>query len=155
MMQLDDYRIPGHNMIVKGNLELRTEDIAGETSGTDSIEKGIKPKILRISLTIPFKSPKDLTGLIKVAETQNEAGERKIYTIVHRTATTAGIRQVRFFDHFNWNDNDTLMQWEISFALQEYLSNPERAENRTTGLVSAVDISQHSQILESAENYFI
>ncbi len=156
MIQLDDYRVPGKKVLVKGSLELRTEDIAGETSGTDSIEKGIKPKFLRVSLSIAFKKESDLKSLIKKSETVNEAGERKIYAITNRTANATGIRQVKFTESFNWNEHDTLQQWDISFVLQEYLSNPERVEQRNGGIVSATDPTQFDQILKNAEtNYLI
>ncbi len=151
-MQLDTFRIPGKNLVVKGNLELRTEDIAGETSGTDSVEKGIKPKILRVSVSIPFKNPQDLSDLIKKAEAKNDAGERKIYTITDRTANVAGIRQVRFTEHFNWNEADTMQMWNVSFTLQEYLSNPERVENREQNKAPATDTTQYKQVLKQAAN---
>jgi hypothetical protein len=152
MMQLDDFRIPGKNLNVKGNLEIRTEDIAGETSGTDSVEKGTKPKVLRVSVSIPFKTPLDLTAMVKAAEAVSASGERKIYTITNLTANAAGIRQVRFFEQFNWEEADALRMWNVSFSLKEYLSNPERVESRSNGLISATDPTQYKQILANAEN---
>jgi hypothetical protein len=137
MLQLDNFRVPGKNLLVSGNLELRTEDIAGETSGTDAVEKGIKPKILRVGISIPFKTPQDMTDLIKTAEAVDKNGERRIYTITNRTANASGIRQVRFFEHFNWAEAESMQLWQVSFTLQEYLSNPERVENREPDLVSA------------------
>jgi hypothetical protein len=151
MMQLDNFRVPGNNLVVKGNLELRTEDIAGETSGTDSVEKGIKPKILRVSVSIPFKKAQELNALVKTAEALNGKGERKIYTVTHRTANAAGIRQVRFIEHLNWNEADTMQLWAVSFTLQEYLSNPERVENRDQSKAPATDTTQYKQVLDQAE----
>ncbi|WP_300674065.1 hypothetical protein [Desulfoluna sp.] len=130
MMQLDDFKVPGKNLVVKGNLEFRTEDIAGETSGTDAVEKGTKPKILRVSLQIPFTMAKDLGGLIKTAETMSEAGARKIWAITHPTANAVGIRQVQFAESVNWEEAGGLQLWKISFTLRECLSNPERVETR-------------------------
>ena len=130
MMFLDDISVPGKNMVVKGNLELRTEDIAGETSGSESVEKGIKPKILRVSLQIPFTRAKDLGSLIQTAETLSEAGARKTWTITHPTANAAGIRQVQFTESVNWEEAGSLQMWKVSFTLRECLSNPERSEAR-------------------------
>lgn len=130
MMFLDDISVPGKNMVVKGNLELRTEDIAGETSGSESVEKGIKPKILRVSLQIPFTQAKDLGSLIQTAETLSEAGARKTWTITHPTANAAGIRQVQFTESVNWEEAGSLQMWTVSFTLRECLSNPERSEAR-------------------------
>jgi hypothetical protein len=150
-MQLDNFRVPGKNLVVKGNLELRTEDIAGETSGTDSVEKGIKPKILRVSVSIPFKESQSLSALVKTTEATNEKGERKIYTVTNRTANAAGIRQVRFIEHLNWNEADTMQLWTVSFTLQEYLSNPERVENRGQNKVPATGTTQYEKVLKQAE----
>ncbi len=149
-MLLDDFRIPGNNLKVRGSLELRTEDIAGETCGTDSVDKGIKPKLLRVSVEIPFTSHNDLLNLVKTAEAKDENGDRVIYTIAHRSATSAGIRQVRFTDHLNWNESRTLLLWAVSFTLQEYLSNPERAENREENTVVS-DTTQYQAILDQTE----
>jgi len=131
MMLLDDIPVQGQNMVVKGNLELRTEDIAGETSGSDSVEKGIKPKILRVSLQIPFTREKDLGDLVRFAEmTDRATGARRIWPITHATANAAGIRQVQFTEHLNWEEAGTQQFWKVSFTLRECLSNPERAEAR-------------------------
>ncbi len=65
-----------------------------------------------------------MTDLVKTAEAKTDTGERKIYTVTHWTANAAGIRQVRFTEHFNWNEADTMQMWNVSFTLQEYLSNP-------------------------------
>jgi len=130
MMQLDDFKVPGKNLVVKGNLEFRTEDIAGETSGTDAVEKGTKPKILRVSLQIHFSKAKDLGGLIQTAETLNKEGARKIWTITHPTANAVGIRQVQFAEHVNWEEAGGLQMWKVSITLRECKSNPERVETR-------------------------
>ena len=131
MMLLDDIPIPGQNMVVTGSLEIRMEDIAGETSGTDAVEKGIKPKILRVSLQIPFTREKDLGDLVRFAEmTDRKTGARRIWPITHATANAAGIRQVQFTEHLNWEESGTRKLWNVSFTLRECLSNPERAEVR-------------------------
>ena len=151
MMQLDDFRIPGKNLRVTGGLELRTEDIAGESCATDSVDKGTKPKTLRVSVDIPFCSQGDLMNLIKKAEAKDSDGEREIYTITHRTANSAGIRQVRFFESFDWREAGQLLMWQVSFTLQEYLSNPERTENRESTALTT-DVTQYQAILDQAEN---
>ena len=159
MMQLDDFEIPGKSLVVKGNLEFRTEDIAGETSGSDAVEKGIKPKILRVSLSIPYKGAEDLSDLIRTAERKSEAGSRKIWTITHPTANAAGIRQVQFTENFNWEEAGSQQMWKVTFTLRECLSNPERAEAREVpkepveqGMKSsAADSTQHDVLLQNAE----
>lgn len=131
MMQLDDFEVPGNNLVVKGNLEFRTEDIAGETSGSDAVEKGIKPKILRVSLQIPYKRAKALGDLIRTSETTDrKTGCRKVWAITHPTANAVGVRQVQFTESVNWEEAGTQQMWAVSFTLRECLSNPERAEAR-------------------------
>ncbi len=152
MMLLDDFKIPRQRLLVKGNMEMRTEDIAGETSGTDVVEKGIKPKVLRVSVSIPFNMHQGLKNLVKTAESKNEKGEQKIFTITNRTANAAGIRQVRFVESLNWDEAETMQMWEVSFALQEYMSNPERVENRKDSTQPANTSSKYSQLLDQAEN---
>jgi len=151
MLQLDNFRVPGKNLVVKGNLELRTEDIAGETSGTNTVEKGIKPKVLRISVAIPFKDADGLNRLVKKAEALDTKGERKIYTVTHRTANAAGIRQVRFFEHMNWNESRAMQMWKVTFSLQEYLSNPERVENRQAPTQAATDPAKFQKVLAASK----
>jgi hypothetical protein len=150
-MLIDNFRIPGKNLRVSGALELRTEDIAGESCSTDSVDKGIKPKTLRVSVDILFSAKEDLLNLIKKAESKDSEGERQIYTITHRTANSAGIRQVRFFEHFDWREARGLLMWHVSFTLQEYLSNPERSENRETTALNT-DVTQYQAILDQAES---
>ena len=150
-MLIDSFKIPGKNLRVAGSLELRTEDIAGESCATDSVDKGIKPKILRVSVDIPFSAKDDLLNLVKKAEAKDSAGERAIYTVTHRTANAAGVRQVRFFEHFNWREDRRLLMWQVSFTLQEYLSNPERTENRETADMTT-DVTQYQTILNQTES---
>ena len=131
MMFLDDISVPGKNMMVKGNLELRAEDIAGETSGSESVEKGIKPKILRVSVQVPFSHPNQLGALVRFAEMKDkETGALRIWPITHPTANAAGIRQVQFTENVNWEEAGSLQMWKVSFTLRECLSNPERSEAR-------------------------
>jgi hypothetical protein len=150
MMQLDDFKIPGKQLVVRGSVEIRTEDIAGETSGTDLVEKGIKPKVLRVSLIIPFKDQQGLRDLIRVAESKNDKGEQTIYTITERTANAAGVRQVRFVETLTWDESYTLQVWEVKFALQEYMSNPERVEKRRDTTTTPSSVTRYQQVVDKA-----
>lgn len=148
---LNDFRVPGQQLKVAGSMELRSEDIAGETSGTDRAEKGIKPKVLRVSCIIPFADASDLRQLIQVAEAK-ENGEQVIYTITHPTANVVGVRQVVFVESFAWPEDESLQCWNVSFALQEHLSNPERLEQRQAAAgTSPTTATQHAAVLKSVE----
>ncbi|BCS89954.1 hypothetical protein PSDVSF_31960 [Pseudodesulfovibrio sediminis] len=122
-------------------MDIRASDASGETSSTDEVDKGTKAKKLPVSLVIPFTNETDLKQLIRVAEAKKN-GTRKVYTITNRTANVAGIRQVRFAEGFSWQEKDGLHAWDVSFTLKEYLSNPERVEQRETKSASVVQTSQ-------------
>ncbi|MGL1932167.1 MAG: hypothetical protein OCC45_10450 [Desulfotalea sp.] len=152
MLLLNEFRVPGHNLKVTGSMAFRAEDIAGETSGTERAEKGISPKVLRVSLAIPFNKPDALRDLIKTAEAKDDKGEGVIYMITHPTANVAGVRQVVFSENISWPEAESLQQWEISFALQEHLSNPERAEKRQTSAPKTSNASKHADVLDKVRS---
>lgn len=129
-MRLDDFQVPGNDIKVSGNLRIDSEELGGQTSGTDESHKGFKPKKLRVSLQIPHKNVSDLNALIQKAEAVGDNGERQVYTIVDLTAEGFGIKQVTFVDNVDARSIDLLKAWNISFTLVEHLSNPEKLEQR-------------------------
>ncbi|MBC17023.1 Nucleoid DNA-binding protein [Pseudodesulfovibrio profundus] len=129
LLRLDNYNMPGHELKIGASMDIRTTDASGDTSGTDEVENGFKPKKITVSLVIKAIDASDLTELTRVAEAKTN-GERKIYTIVNKTANAMGIRQVRFAENFSVREKDGLRAWDISFTLKEYQSNPERVEQR-------------------------
>lgn len=129
ILRLGDYNVPGYSLNVTGNMDIRTSDASGETSSTDEVDKGTKGKTLTVALNILFSREADLRGLIRVAEAKDN-GSRRIYTIANATANAAGIRQVRFAERVTWQEQEGLRAWAVSFTLREYLSNPERVEQR-------------------------
>ena len=48
-LRLGDFNVPGYGLQVNGNLEIRTEELSGETSGSDQVSKSVLPS--------PLKSP--------------------------------------------------------------------------------------------------
>lgn len=129
LIRLDDYNVPGHELQIGGGMDIRAADASGETSSTDEVDKGTKGKKLSVSLVIRFKDESDLRKLTRVAEAKSN-GSRKVYTITNLTANAMGIRQVRFAESFNVQEKEGLRAWDVSFTLKEYLSNPERVEQR-------------------------
>ncbi|MBI9080465.1 MAG: DNA-binding protein [Pseudodesulfovibrio sp.] len=128
-MRLNDFNVPGYALKVGGSMDIRTSDASGETSSTDEVDKGTKGKSLAVSLSIKFKDEADLKKLIRVSEAKTK-GTRVIYTVTNRTANVAGIRQARFAEQVSFQEMDGLRAWSVSFTLKEYLSNPERVEQR-------------------------
>ncbi len=125
-----NFNVPGYGLKVNGDLEIRTDELSGETSGSDTVNKGVKPKTLTVSLNIRFIDEADLRDLVRVAQAGKSNGDLVVYTIVNRTANAAGIRQVSFTDHFRWTEQEGPRAWSVSFTLREYLSVPERVEQR-------------------------
>lgn len=127
---LDDYTVPGFGLKVSGEMEMRTEDLSGESSGTARADKGIKPKKLNVTLGLAFANATQLQELILVASAKDENGQSKVYTITNREANVGGVRQVRFTDRISWTPQGGLQVWNVSFTLREHLSVPEKAEAR-------------------------
>lgn len=151
-LRLDDYNVPGYGLTVTGDLEIRTEDLSGETSGTARVDKGLKPKRLNVSLCIRFKDQDALRDLVRVVEARGRNGEGKVYTIANREANVAGIRQVRFTDKFDWKPISGLKAWSVSFTLREYLSVPERVEQRETKPEAVAQTNQGKTVTAETEN---
>ncbi|SHJ72444.1 DNA-binding protein (plasmid) [Halodesulfovibrio aestuarii] len=129
-LQLNDFNVPGYNLTVTGDLEIRTEDLSGETSSTARVDKGVKPKKLNVSTNIKYQDAKKLRELIRVIEARGKNGEGMVYNITNRDANVAGITQVRVTDRFSWKPINGLQAWSITFTLREYLSVPEKVEKR-------------------------
>jgi hypothetical protein len=149
-LRLGDFNVPGYGLQVNGNLDIRTEDLSGETSGSDQVEKGVKPKRLTVSLNIRFRHQADLNALVRVAEKRGANGDLAIHTIVNRTANAAGIRQVQFTDTLSWTELDGLLAWTVSFTLREYLSVPERVEQRQAAANTVQQTSAATPVAENA-----
>jgi len=130
---LNGEQIIGKRLKVTGNLKIESDDMSGQTSGTETSHKGFKPKTLTVSLNIPFKDMTNLRTLMRLAESTQGGGQRTTYRIVNDTAEAFGIRQVEFTDGVSAREDDTLNQWIIQFTLSEKLSNPEKVENRRAG----------------------
>ena len=132
-LMLNGEQIIGNRMKVTANLKIESDDMSGQTSGTETSHKGFKPKTLAVSLTIPYKDMTNLRTLMRLAESTQGGGQRTTYRIVNDTAEAFGIRQVEFTDGVSAREDDSLNQWIIQFTLSEKLSNPEKVESRRAG----------------------
>lgn len=127
---LDGEQVRGKHLKVTASLRIESDDLSGQTSGTDSAHKGFKPKTLAVSLLIAFVDSGDLRSLMRLAEATEAGGQRKTYRVVNDTASGFGIRQVEFSEGVTARQDDSLNAWRIQFTLAEKLSNPERVEGR-------------------------
>ena len=132
-LMLNGEQIIGNRMKVTANLKIESDDMSGQTSGTETSHKGFKPKTLTVAMTIRYKDMANLRTLMRLAESTQGGGQRTTYRIVSDTAEAFGIRQVEFTDGVSAREDDSLNQWIIQFTLSEKLSNPEKVENRRAG----------------------
>lgn len=150
LLRLNAYNVPGHDLKIGGGMDIKAADASGETSSTDEVDKGTKGKKLSVSLVIKFTDESDLRRLTRIAEAKTN-GERTVYTITNLTANAMGIRQVRFAENFNVQEKDGLRAWDVSFTLKEYLSNPERVEQREEKTESVAQTSDGTTTEETRE----
>lgn len=117
---------------VELSMQLAEQDMSGQTSSTASSEQGDKAKELKVTGLIPFTDKAQLSRLFELAIAKDEAGNRSVRRIGSDLARAVKIRQVKFFGQITAPEHPTLMAWNVSFQLREYLSIPEVAEQRQT-----------------------
>ncbi|MCO1336850.1 hypothetical protein MO867_21205 [Microbulbifer sp. OS29] len=129
-MRLNDFTLRGSQLAVNGVLRIETESLGGNTSSTERAQNGIKPKALTVSLVITFDNADDLSSLLQQAESVDENGKLTVFDIVDDTARAMNIRQVQFNEAFNVREMVGQKAWRVNFTLSEYLSIPEKKEQR-------------------------
>ncbi|EWS70120.1 adenine glycosylase [Vibrio vulnificus] len=129
MLTLSGTQLPLNKLTVSVRQQLAGQDMSGQTSATDQAETGSKGKVLTVKGVIPFTKSAMLSNLFTMAEALEE-GARKIYRISNHTADALKIRQVKFQGAIRADEQDSHRQWSVSFELVEYLSVPERVEQR-------------------------
>ena len=130
MLTLNNYNIAGHSLNVRANFKIESQQLSGQTSGSDRSEEGIKPCTLSVSLQISFDKSTNLTRLRELAIAQTDTGNLQVYDIVNETAAAMKVRQVTFMDNFSVSEVDGQKAWQVNFTLAEYQSIPEKTEQR-------------------------
>ncbi len=115
---------------VELSMQLAEQDMSGQSSSTASSEQGDKAKELKVTGLIPFTDKSQLSRLFMLAITKDLTGSRAVWRIGSELARTVKIRQVKFFGQITAPEHPTLLAWNVSFQLREYLSIPEVAEQR-------------------------
>ncbi|MBP3140145.1 DNA-binding protein [Aliivibrio fischeri] len=141
------------SMRVEVSMELKDQDMSGQSSGTDTAEQGDKGKKLSISGLIPFSQTDTLTRLYQLASAKDERKNRVIYRIGHDIAKALKIRQIKFTGRINATEHDSLLAWNVSFELREHNSVAEQKENRDkqSSKPNQVQSTRHQQALKEAE----
>lgn len=147
-MRLNEHEIDLKGIVVSVILTLPSEDAGGQTSSTETIEQGIKPKLINVSGYILMNEKEKLTALSQLAEALDEEGKRAKYKIIEPVAEAMNIREVRFFDRFSVKEDETKRKWKIDLVLREVNSVAEAKEKaaneaviQTAGAGGVVDIS--------------
>lgn len=153
MLSLDGEVLELKNMTVNLNMELKDQDMSGQSSGTDASEQGDKGKKLSFAGLIPFKSVTTLTRLYQLASSKDELLERKTYRIGNDLALALKIREMKFTGNINAIEHSTLLAWQVSFELREVNGVAEQKENREKATTTATQTqnTRHQQALADAE----
>lgn len=129
-LALDGEELKIDNLKVAMSLELKDQDMSGQSSATDTSEQGDKGKKLDLSGTIPFVDIDTLTRLYMLSSAKDEAENRKIYRIGHDIARALKVRNVKFMGRVHAREHESLQAWSVSFSLREQYSVAEKREQR-------------------------
>lgn len=134
-LELDDYSFPQRELQVSLSSEIDNEDISGETSGTDTVNKGFKAKQLSVSFQIPRDQPELLTEFYRILEAVDNDGNQIVYNINNPLADACRVNKVIFVGRANVSHMNKLIAWQITCNLKEQISIPEKTEQRINPVV--------------------
>lgn len=130
VLALDGESIILKNPSISAEYDLPDEDQSGQSSSSNSSEKGIKPKKLSISGLIEYSTPDRLSRLIELSYQTEGGGAKKLYRIANATANVINLREGVFSGKISIAPHQSLLAWQISFTLSERKSVPEKRETR-------------------------
>jgi hypothetical protein len=125
------FKIELNELNVSLKLSLKNESISANTSASDTINKGTKPKSIYVAGVVKFEDQDHLKELIKLAELTDEDGIRQVFTINDKTAEIGDVRQVQFNNDFNVKKMAKFEAWNVDFSLLQKNSVAEAKENKT------------------------
>ena len=130
VLALDGESIILKNPSVSAEYDLPEEDQSGQSSSTNSSEKGIKPKKLSVNGLIEYSTPDRLSRLIELSYQTEKGGAKKLYRVANATANVINLREAVFSGKVSVSPHSTLLAWQVSFTLSERKSVPEKREAR-------------------------
>lgn len=130
VLALDGESIILKNPEISAEYDLPEEDQSGQSSSTNSSEKGIKPKKLNISGLIEYSTPDRLGRLIELSYQTESGGAKKLYRVANATANVINLREAVFSGKISVSPHSSLLAWQVSFTLSERKSVPEKREAR-------------------------
>lgn len=125
------FKLELNELNVSLKLSLKNESISTNTSASDTINKGTKPKSIYVSGLVKFEDQDHLKELVKLAEKTDSDGVRQVYTINDRTAEVGDVRQVQFDNDFNVKKMAKFEAWNVDFSLLQKNSVAEAKENKS------------------------
>ena len=134
VLALDGESIVLKNPSISVEYDLPEDDQSGQSSSTNSSEKGIKPKKMNISGLIEFSTPDRLSRLIELSYQTESGGAKKLYRIANATANVVNLREAVFSGKISVSPHSSLLAWQIGFTLSERKSVPEKRETRAQQL---------------------
>lgn len=153
-LALDGEELKIDNLKVAMSLELKDQDMSGQSSATDTSEQGDKGKKLELSGTIKFLDKETLTRLYVLGSSRDEMGNRHIFRIGHDIARALKIRNVKFAGRIHAREHESLQAWSVSFSLREQYSVAEKREQRAKEQKPAPKQeknTRHQEALKKAE----
>ena len=130
VLALDGESIILKNPEISAEYDLPEEDQSGQSSSTNSSEKGIKPKKLSVSGLIEYSTPDRLSRLIELSYQTESGGAKKLYRVANATANVINLREAVFSGKVSVSPHSSLLAWQVSFTLSERKSVPEKREAR-------------------------
>lgn len=130
VLALDGESIILKNPLISAEYDLPDEDQSGQSSSTNSSERGIKPKKLNISGLIEYSTPDRLTRLIELSYQTEIGGAKKLFRIANATANVINFREGVFSGKISIVPHSSLLAWQVNFTLSERKSVPEKREAR-------------------------
>ncbi|AJA96393.1 hypothetical protein [Klebsiella variicola] len=136
-LALNGEGIPLKNMRVTLTMQFQDKEQSGQTSSTARAEQGTKGKELRVSGEVPFKTPEVLKRIFELASATGADGQRQKYRVAHDAARAVGFREATFTGSLDAPQQEGRMSWLVTFTLTEFISVPEKREERAAGKATA------------------
>lgn len=152
VLALDGESIVLKNPSISVEYDLPEDDQSGQSSSTNSSEKGIKPKKMNISGLIEFSTPDRLSRLIELSYQTESGGAKKLYRIANATANVVNLREAVFSGKISVSPHSSLLAWQIGFTLSERKSVPEKRETRAQQLAVENGDEHVGAIIEEVPN---
>jgi hypothetical protein len=153
MLSLNGEVLRLDSMTVAMRMELKDQDMSGQSSSTDKAEQGDKGKTLSFTGTIAFKNVAVLTRLYQLASAKDDNDNRAAYRIGNDTARSLKIRDGKFTGSISAMEHNSLLAWNVSFELREHNGVAEQKENRKSQQTKPQQTqnTRHQQALKDAE----